>query len=207
MKRDIYKPKEFAEATGVTVKTLQRWDREGTLVAHRTGTDRRYYTYSQYLEVMGAQSEVDDRKVVIYARVPAKRYDKQLQFQIQMLKQYCKSKDIDVDDCIWEYASGNNYNRREWRKMMDEVMNHKIKKIIIAHEKILVRFGYEWIESICDTYKTKIEVVGNENLLLKADAIRDAAKILEALSEDVKSLGRYADLIEEDSVLEKLLDE
>lgn len=26
-----YKPKEFAELLGVSVKTLQRWDREGTL--------------------------------------------------------------------------------------------------------------------------------------------------------------------------------
>ena len=25
-----YKPKEFAELLGVSVKTLQRWDREGT---------------------------------------------------------------------------------------------------------------------------------------------------------------------------------
>ena len=27
-----YKPKDFAELLGVSVKTLQRWDREGTLV-------------------------------------------------------------------------------------------------------------------------------------------------------------------------------
>ena len=26
-----YKPKDFAELLGVSVKTLQRWDREGTL--------------------------------------------------------------------------------------------------------------------------------------------------------------------------------
>ena len=33
-----YKPKEFAELLNVTVKTLQRWDREKTLVANRTPT-------------------------------------------------------------------------------------------------------------------------------------------------------------------------
>ena len=42
-----YKPKDFAELLGVSVKTLQRWDREGTLKANRTPTDRRYYTYDQ----------------------------------------------------------------------------------------------------------------------------------------------------------------
>ena len=45
-----YKPKDFAELLGVSVKTLQRWDREGTLKANRTPTDRCYYTYDQYLQ-------------------------------------------------------------------------------------------------------------------------------------------------------------
>ena len=48
-----YKPKDFAELLGVSVKTLQRWDREGTLKANRTPTDRRYYTYEQYLQFKG----------------------------------------------------------------------------------------------------------------------------------------------------------
>lgn len=39
-----YKPQEFAEMIGVSVKTLQRWDREGKLTAFRTLTNRRYYT-------------------------------------------------------------------------------------------------------------------------------------------------------------------
>ena len=48
-----YKPKDFAELIGVSVKTLQRWDREGILEANRTPTDRRYYTYDQYLHLHG----------------------------------------------------------------------------------------------------------------------------------------------------------
>ena len=43
-----YKPKDFAELLGVSVKTLQRWDREGILKANRTPTDRRYYTCLLY---------------------------------------------------------------------------------------------------------------------------------------------------------------
>ena len=48
-----YKPKDFAELLGVSVKTLQRWDRENVLKAKRTPTNRRYYTYDQYLEFKG----------------------------------------------------------------------------------------------------------------------------------------------------------
>ena len=56
-----YKPKDFAELLGVSVKTLQRWDREGTLKANRTPTDRRYYTYDQYLQFKGINTEVSTR--------------------------------------------------------------------------------------------------------------------------------------------------
>ena len=52
MKGKIYKPKEFAELLGVSVRTLQRWDKKGLLVAYRTPTNRRYYTYEQYLKYM-----------------------------------------------------------------------------------------------------------------------------------------------------------
>ena len=64
-----YKPKDFAELLGVSVKTLQRWDREGILKANRTPTDRRYYTYDQYLQFKGINTESDNRQIVIYARV------------------------------------------------------------------------------------------------------------------------------------------
>ena len=53
----IYKPKEFAELLGVSVRTLQRWDKKGLLVAHRTPTNRRYYTHEQYLEYIGDKNE------------------------------------------------------------------------------------------------------------------------------------------------------
>ena len=64
-----YKPKDFAELLGVSVKTFQRWDRENILKVKRTLTDRRYFTYEQYLEFKGINGSDNDRKTVIYIRV------------------------------------------------------------------------------------------------------------------------------------------
>lgn len=50
---NIYRLNEFAKKINVSVSTLQRWDREGILVAYRTPTNRRYYTddhYEKYLK-------------------------------------------------------------------------------------------------------------------------------------------------------------
>jgi DNA-binding transcriptional MerR regulator len=39
----MYTPAVFAKRVGVSVKTLQKWDRMGVLPAKRTITNRRYY--------------------------------------------------------------------------------------------------------------------------------------------------------------------
>ena len=54
-----YKPKDFAELLGISVSTLQDWDRKGKLKANRTPTNRRYYTYDQYLEFKGLKLKIE----------------------------------------------------------------------------------------------------------------------------------------------------
>ena len=122
-----YKPKDFAELLGVSVKTLQRWDREGILKANRTPTNRRYYTYDQYLQFKGINTENDNRQIVIYARVSTRNQKDDLQNQVTFLRQFCNAKGIIVDQCIEEYGSGLNYNRKKWNQLLDEVMEQKIK--------------------------------------------------------------------------------
>lgn len=39
-----YKPAVVSVLLGVSVKTLQRWDKSGKLTARRTPTNKRYYT-------------------------------------------------------------------------------------------------------------------------------------------------------------------
>lgn len=74
-----YKPKDFAKLLGVFVKTLQHCDREETLKANCTPTDRRYYTYGQYLQFKGINTENDNGQIVIYARVSARNQKDDLQ--------------------------------------------------------------------------------------------------------------------------------
>lgn len=60
-----YKPKDFSKLLNVSVKTLQRWDNSGILKAHRSPTNRRYYTYDQYLVFKGIKKDDNDREIVI----------------------------------------------------------------------------------------------------------------------------------------------
>ena len=55
---NTYKPHDFAEMLGVSVKTLQRWDNDGKLKAYRSPTDRRYYTHKQLLDFTQGDEEI-----------------------------------------------------------------------------------------------------------------------------------------------------
>ena len=193
-----YKPKDFAALLGVSVKTLQRWDREGILKANRTPTDRRYYTYSQYLRFKGVVTEDDNRKVVIYARVSTKNQKDDLQNQVSFLRVFCNARGIIVDECIEDYGSGLNYNRKKWNDLLEEVMDNKVKTIIVTHKDRFVRFGYEWFEKFCMKFNTSIVVVNNEELSPQEELVQDIVSILHVFSCRLYGLRKYKKQIRED---------
>ena len=193
-----YKPKDFAELLGVSVKTLQRWDREGTLKANRTLTDRRYYTYDQYLQFKGIGSENDIRQTVIYARVSTKNQKDDLKNQVTFLRQFCNARGMIVDQCIEDYGSGLNYNRKNWNRLLDEVMEQKIKTIVITHKDRFIRFGYEWFEKFCMKFHTTILVVNNEELSPQEELVQDIVSILHVFSCRLYGLRKYKKQIEKD---------
>ena len=45
----------------------------------------------------------------------------------RFLRQFCNARGIIVDQCMEEYGSGLNYNRKKWNKLLDEVMEQKSK--------------------------------------------------------------------------------
>lgn len=200
-----YKPKDFAELLGVSVKTLQRWDRDGILKANRTPTDRRYYTYDQYLQFKGIQTDNDIRDVVIYARVSTRNQKDDLQNQVEFLKQFCNAKGIIVNQCIEDFGSGLNYNRKKWNKLLEEVMENKIKTIVISSKDRFIRFGYDWFEKFCEKFNTKIIIVNNEALSPNEELVQDIISILHVFSCRLYGLRKYKNQIKEDEEIAKKL--
>lgn len=202
-----YKPKDFAELIGVSVKTLQRWDREGILKAYRTPTNRRYYTYDQYLTFKGINAENDARQTVIYARVSTRNQKDDLTNQVAFLKQFCNSRGMIVDQCIEDFGSGLNYNRKKWNTLLEEVMERKIKTIIISNKDRFVRFGFDWFEKFCMKFNTSIIVVNNEELSPQEELVQDIISILRVFSCRLYGLRKYKKQIQEDEeIAEELQD-
>lgn len=64
----------------------------------------------------GIKSEHDDRQIVIYTRVSTP--NQKVVNQAAFLRQFCNARGI-IDQCIEEYGSGLNYNRKLWNKRLN----------------------------------------------------------------------------------------
>lgn len=203
MENNNYKPKEFAELIGVSVKTLQRWDNDNKLKAYRTPTNRRYYTYEQYLKYTGKTDANDKRKIVIYTRVSTSNQKDDLKNQVDFLRQYANAKGIIVDEVIEDYGSGLNYNRKKWNKLIDECMENKVKTIIISHKDRFIRFGYDWFERFLNKFEVSFIIVNNESLSPQEELVQDIISILHIFSCRIYGLRKYKNKIRKDEEVEK----
>jgi len=105
-----YAPREFGKLIARTTQTLQRWDRRGILKAHRTPTNRRYYTHDQYLQVIGQKAK--ERKIVAYCRVSSAGQKTDLESQKKAVEQFCIAAGKPVALRLQDIGSGLNYKRR-----------------------------------------------------------------------------------------------
>ena len=197
-----YKPHEFAEMIGVSVKTLQRWDNDGRLIAYRTPTDRRYYTHKQYVDYI-SDGEANQGKTIIYTRVSTTNQKDDLENQVEFLRQYANAKGIIVDEVFEDIGSGLNYNRKRWNKLLEDCMLGEVKAIIVAHRDRFIRFGFEWFEKFLKANCVDIIVVNNEKFSPHDELVEDLISIIHVFSCRIYGLRKYKKQIKEDSDIVK----
>ena len=182
---------EMAKRLNVSVKTLQRWDREGILVAKRTPTDRRYYTEDQYLEYIGSSTK-SKRKTIAYARVSSTNQKDDLQNQITFIRNYVNAKGEILDDVIEDIGSGLNYNRKHWNDLLlNQIPKGEIEKIYITYKDRFVRFGFDWFDRFCNHYNCEIVVINNPDTSPQKELVDDLISIIHVFSCRIYGLRKY----------------
>lgn len=196
----MLKPNEMASRIGVTVKTLQKWDKDGTLPAFRNPKNRRYYTEEQYLAYIGETAK-NDHKVVAYARVSNASQKDDLKNQVEFLRQYANGKGVILDDVITDVGSGLNYKRKHWNELLDQIMANNIDTVYITYKDRFVRFGYDWFEQLANKFNTQIVVLNNPDLSPQEEMIQDLISIIHVFSCRIYGLRKYKSKIENDKEL------
>jgi predicted site-specific integrase-resolvase len=187
--KHTYSPKEFGSLIGRTTKTLQRWDRVGILKAHRSVTQRRYYTHDQYVEMIGQKAKKTKR--IIYCRVSSNGQKKDLRSQKQAVEAFCLAAGKTIDEKLDDIGSGLNYKRKSFVRLMEMVETGEVSEIVIAHKDRLVRFGFEWFEKFCHDHGTTLLVMNAESMSPEEEMTKDLLSIIHCFSSRLYGLRKY----------------
>jgi putative resolvase len=199
---NTYNIQEFGKLIGKPTKTLQKWDREGKLTAHRSPqSNRRYYTHDQYLEYRGLKA-AEYGQTIVYARVSGIAQKPDLLNQVEALKTYCNKHTLSVDEWIQNIGSGLNYKRNGFNRRMEMIELGQVRRLVIAHKDRLVRFGYGYFEAFCIRHNCEIVVMNGETMSPEQELVQDLIAIVTVFSARLHGLRSYKRVIK-DAALHK----
>ena len=168
-----------AHIMGVTVQTLRRWEKQGKLIPDRiTEGGTRYYL----LDKLTGHSKKESTLTVAYARVSSHDQKKDLATQANLLATYCMKQGWSYE-VIQDLGSGMNYRKKGLKKLLDLIVERKIKRLVLTHKDRLLRFGAELIFSLCEIHQVEIVLINQgENLSFEEELAQDVLEIITVFS-------------------------
>ena len=183
MSRKLVPIHEAAEALGVSAQTLRRWEREGRLLPdERTAGGRRRYDLARLKPEMFRSQTEAARKTVAYARVSSHDQKDDLERQKQVLELYCARQGWTFE-VIADLGSGMNYHKKGLKRLLDDVVEGRIGRLVITHKDRLLRFGAELVFAICEAKGVEVVILNQgEDTTFEEDLAKDVLEIITVFS-------------------------
>ena len=195
-----YKVGQFAKLLNVTVKTLQNWDKQGTLKAYRTPTNQRFYTEEQLNQILNLSNTNQDEKQGLkigYCRVSTHNQKNSLEHQEEYLRSYTTAKGVILDEVLTDIGSGINYNRKNFNKILELVEAGKISEIYVTYKDRFVRFGFDWFNNFCEKHGAKIIILNQPSTSPEQELAEDLLNIVTVFSARSHGLRTYKKQLEQ----------
>jgi putative resolvase len=173
---------EAADALGVSITTLRRWEADGKLAAEHTAGGHRRYDLAKLRPQMYRAADEASRKTIAYARVSSHDQKADLERQKQVLELYC-AKQGWTFEVIADLGSGMNYNKKGLKRLLDEVVDGQIGRLVITHNDRLLRFGAELVFAICAVKNVEVVILNQgEDTAFEEDLAKDVLEIITVFS-------------------------
>lgn len=186
-------PQQASELTGFHVKTLAKWADEGKIPCIKSDGGHRRYDSSSLKKMIGE----DDRDIILYARVSTHSQKDDLETQTSFLLSRRSDGKL-----ISEIGSGLNFKRKKLISVLEQVVNHKVKEIVVAYPDRLARFGFDLIVWLCGQFDCKITVLNEEKLSPHQELVQDILTILHHFSAKLYFLRKYEKSIKRNAAKE-----
>lgn len=173
---------EAAEALGVSITTLRRWETDGKLVAEYTAGGHRRYNLTKLRPELFRAADEAKRKTVAYARVSSNDQKADLERQKQVLELYCARQGWNFE-VIADLGSGMNYHKKGLKRLLDAIIDGQIGRLIITHKDRLLRLGAELVFAICAAKNVEVVILNQgEDTTFEEDLAKDVLEIITVFS-------------------------
>jgi len=154
----------------ISRQTLRRYKKSGKIRARQLPTGQFDYDKDDVYKFLCGDVK---RKTVIYARVSTSKQKKDLENQIELLKQWCFSNGYQISRVYSDVASGISFeNRIEFFEMMNEIHSNRIERVVISYKDRLSRVGFDLFKYLFDQFGTELIVMSEcGNLKLDSEEI------------------------------------
>lgn len=105
---------------------------------------------------------IENREVVLYGRVSTSKQKDSLQTQIETLKAYAACNGFIINNVYSDVASGLSFDRKEFKRLLIDVINHKVKTVIITHKDRLTRVSFDMWKELFEYFNCNIIVINND---------------------------------------------
>jgi putative resolvase len=172
---------EASKTLGVSITTLRRWEVEGKLMPERTVSGHRRYDLAKIKpELFHLASDV--RRTIAYARVSSHDQKSDLERQKQVLELYC-AKQGWTFEVIADLGSGMNYHKKGLKRLLEDIIENRIGRLVLTHKDRLLRFGAELVFAICEAKKVEIVILNQgEDTTFEEDLATDVLEIITVFS-------------------------
>ena len=133
--------KEVLNVLRITRPTLTKYVKTGVIKAIPKPNGQ--YEYDEESVYAFLNKDVK-RKTYIYARVSTSKQKKDLENQIELLKQFCFTNGYTISGIFADVASGISFEKRkEFFVMLDDILAGKVERVVITYKDRLSRVGYD----------------------------------------------------------------
>lgn len=149
--------KDVLKLLRISRSTLTNYVNNGTIRVIKKHNG--FYNYNEEDVYKIAYGDVK-RKTCIYARVSANTQKKDLENQIEMLKQWCFNQGYSISAIYSDIASGISFEKRkQFFEMLDEIIEGKVERVVISYKDRLSRVGFDLFYHLFKKYNCEIEVM------------------------------------------------
>ena len=102
-----------------------------------------------------------ERMNVVYARVSTAKQKTDLANQERTLIDYCNKNGIKVSKSYKDVASGMNFDRKQFKVLLEEILSYKVGKLYITYKDRLSRISFDMFKRLFSEFGCEIVVIND----------------------------------------------